>query len=127
MAVAIWQIRSIRSTQREATVSVKFRDYLCLALEHPDLACPDIHELNIEMRTFDGNRMKFEEYEWFVAIVQHVMAEIANTTSNKKTLIRFALGHHKTYLSSAYYKATYKSDDFNPRMSELLEQVMGEG
>ena len=106
---------------------MKYRDFLCLALEHPDLANPSLHKVDYQGLTFDGDRMKFEKYDWYVTLMLNVCAEIARTDPKKQDMITNTLTLHKDYFCSEYWKSTFDEDYWNPRMRKLLKKVMVEG
>src|SRR5262245_28863606 len=62
--VARWAIKS----QREINATQAHLAYVRLAYEHPDFALPRlIKNIDYDKQTIRGKRLKFEEYEWFVA------------------------------------------------------------
>jgi hypothetical protein len=64
---AVWQVIVSRQSQREATASALYGNYLSLAVQYPRLASGS---------AADGSVDEFERYEWFVSVMLHAFEQI---------------------------------------------------
>jgi hypothetical protein len=63
---AIWQIRSSRISQNEATAKSLYQTYLRMCFDHPDLANPSLSKFSCS---------EYAKYEWFVSCLLWAVEE----------------------------------------------------
>src|SRR6185503_8337673 len=73
---AIWQIIVARTSQREATASELYGNYLVLAVANPMLAGGYVSVQNADRKVNE----EFERYEWFVSVMLHAFEQILELT-----------------------------------------------
>lgn len=104
---AIWQVKVSRTSQREATASQLYANYLALAVANPMLAggyvsAPPNGDVNEE----------FERYEWFVSLMLHAFEQILDLTSGDlvwQQAISDQIKYHEEYLSSPRFVSSHYS------------------
>lgn len=95
---AIWQVIAARGSQREATASSLYGNYLELAVEHPKLASGTVAIPS--GKSFDE---EFERYEWFVSVMLHAFEQILDLVDSDKVwvkAIKDQIDYHEAYLAS---------------------------
>jgi hypothetical protein len=89
-------------SQREATASELYGNYLTLAVEYPMLA-----RGHIPVPPDDGKvDEEFERYEWFVSVMLHAFEQILDLTKGDQvwlTAISDQINYHEDYLSSSRF------------------------
>lgn len=106
-AFAIWQTQTFRRHQLETLARDHYQAFLQLCVEYPEYATPRTEALNMTALTFDGDRRRFDQYEWFLTAGANAMEAIyTNVGSNdawQKTVLSI-LGDHMDYLRSDRYR-----------------------
>jgi hypothetical protein len=96
--VAYLQFREGVKAQRQATALETWKDYLHLAIAHPELAFPDTRS---EKQTVGANDL--DRYKWFVSTLlfacEQVLVANPNDEAWRVTIIN-QLRHHRRYLSA---------------------------
>lgn len=116
LAGAVWQVRVGHLSQREATASALYGNYLSLAVQHPKLASA-YGEIPPDGMPNDD----FESYEWFVSLMLHAFEQILELTEDDEAwgrAIRAQLAYHQDYLSSERFVADY----YSPLICKLFPQ-----
>ena len=104
---AVWQVRVGRRSQREATASALYADYLSHAMQNPRLA-----SACIEVPQKDNSTEEFESYEWFVSLMLNACEQILDLTKGDKeweATISAQLTYHSDYLLSDRFDRGYYS------------------
>ena len=121
LVLAFFQIRSAKSTQREAAAKEAYRSYLNLALAHPKLARGDL----------DSANQSPDEYYWFVSSMLFACEEVLFFSRGDKEWIetvKAQLRRHKAYLSSNLflYTSPNRQDRFEcyDKQLRLLAQAV---
>src|SRR5262245_56478465 len=97
----IFQVRSARKTQREATANEIWMNYEQRGLEYPRNANPELSAFDYEKRTLNGKRQKFYEYEWFVSFMLLACDAVLLLNSRGwKDVVKTNLEYHEKYLTS---------------------------
>ncbi|CAM3652899.1 hypothetical protein [Litorimonas haliclonae] len=116
--LVIFQVRSSRTTQREATAKQLYRQYLEDCVCRPDLVTPDLEKLRKEGR--------FTQYELFVAHMLFSLEEILENTSGSewRSVAKGQMRRHIEYLSSDAFipKRTYYTKDLIEVLDILLDE-----
>jgi len=96
--VAIWALRTARSSQSEATAKDIYRDYLKLAFDHPEIAS------DFDKDELLHNKEKYEKYQWFVAFLLTSCDEIVRISPDDtwRRAILKDLEPHVWYLNSDF-------------------------
>ena len=95
---AVYQVTEARSSQREATASALYGNYLELAVEHPKLASGCV-----AIPSGKGFDEEFERYEWFVSVMLHAFEQILELVGGDKVWVKALkdqVDYHKPYLAS---------------------------
>ena len=106
---AIWQVVVARTSQREATASELYGNYLTLAVEYPMLASGQIPVPEVNGPTNED----FERYEWFVSVMLHAFEQILELTAGDpiwRKAITDQIGYHRKYLASTRFIPGHYSD-----------------
>ena len=93
--------------RRRGSADTIWRQYELLCIEHPDFACPELSNLDLDRKTFDGDARKFISYEYFVSFLLWASEEILGVYGHEKdwedSILDETDWHHK-YLTSAYFE-----------------------
>ena len=94
------QIKSQQSSGREATAKALYHDYMLLSLENPLLASPELGTFDHGACTINGDRLLYDQYEWFVGLLLDAGEEILRLrpTQAWRNTIERQLGYHAEYL-----------------------------
>jgi Na+-translocating ferredoxin:NAD+ oxidoreductase RnfD subunit len=119
--VAYGQWKSGIRGQQEATALGIFKDYLQLALAHPDLAspAPDIHTLG--RRSAD-----FRRYEWFVAVMLFACEQIVALQPKDREWRSSVADHlniHRHYLASSHFNSDRYSSELRQLISGAVRSI----
>ena len=119
LGLALWHVLGMRS------VAAK-RLYLSqcdAALQYPQFANPE-NRVDLRARTLDGDKVAFEQYEWFVARLVYVLDECVMLTRNSRwrAVAETQLGVHKHYFASYYYR----KQDYLPHYSGTMRALIRE-
>ncbi len=131
---AQWQIKNSQTIQREATAKTVLARYLDLAFQHPAFALPDLvhgkHSVDYDGQLFDSDRLKFEQYEWFVSMLLLACREIfENTTGNAenrkewRSLMKRQIGYHQSYFRNSKEKPFWS--EYGKHVKALIESLRG--
>ena len=114
LGLAVWQLRLIRTNQRETTAKATFREFLKLCVQSPGLAYgkPDAG--------------KQDEYEWFVGYFLWAAEEILKySRKDWEANLRLHMTYHKDYLKN---DQRFRNEDFptySAAVRALIEEVVG--
>lgn len=106
---AIWQVLVARKSQREATASELYGNYLALAVEYPLLASGQISVPVVGRSTNE----EFERYEWFVSLMLHAFEQILDLTKEDPSwqkALRDQIHYHEDYLASPRFIPEHYSE-----------------
>jgi hypothetical protein len=113
-----------RVADRRSFAKGLVREYVELAFNNPRYANPKIAQLDIDARTFDGSREKFEKYERFVDFVLWTDEELLGILKDDRwrASVRFNLENHFAYLKAELYGEyeTYFSEELNGMIREVI-------
>jgi hypothetical protein len=124
-ALGIWQyFRSIQ-LDHEASAKALYAEYQVLAFENPEMANPSLADVDYERLTFDGERLKFEKYEWFVSYMETVAEEIfaLSMRSDWKATLLEQLRYHERYFASVHYERSGYFGNVTSEIGELIVQL----
>lgn len=113
LAVAAKQLKA----QRENTALETYRQYVRLALEHPEFSGPAL-----QLADFNDKKTK-ERYEWFVSYLLMAAEQILDLDPNNPewlATITTQLGYHKEYLNSS---GKQYLNHYSMRLRELIERI----
>jgi hypothetical protein len=116
--VAWRQLTLNRVNQRETTAKTTFREYLKLAVQHPEFACADYKDLS------DVER---ERYEWLVGYLLWSIEELLEFKAGDDVWtksLRLHLSYHRDYLASP---SDFKEEEFQTysrRTQDFIDQTI---
>lgn len=98
------QITSARRVQTEATAKELWRGYEKACFEHPEFANPELLAVDYDKKTIDGDRLRFEKYDWFVSLFLNASEEIFYMTNRRdwRHTLRYSVQAHRGFLLSPY-------------------------
>src|SRR4051794_4208316 len=92
-----------RSNQKDALIQKAYYDYLKMALDNPDLAFPPTAKFNYKEQTLDGDKEKFEQYEWFLSamlVTVHFVRKVRPWSKLWKNLTTNQISYHWEYIET---------------------------
>lgn len=119
--VGIWAISFAKIQIEEARridARSAYREFMLLALEHPDFSLPDYAALR-------RDPARFEQYEWFVAVMLSSYEQVLETDRVDKAwsaTIRGGLAPHKRYLCSIDFNK--EINDYDPALQKEIQAVI---
>mgnify|MGYP003382424093 CR=1 FL=1 len=125
VGLGIWQYFRSIEIDHEASAKALYAEYQVLAFENPEMANPSLSSVDYDALTFDGDRLKFEKYEWFVSYMETMAEEIFALSKQRDwyyTLLE-QLRYHQAYFSSAHYEASGYFRNVTPQIGELITQL----
>jgi hypothetical protein len=124
-AFGVWQFYESRRFNREIAAKAVYAEYLRLAFDHPEFANPKIAEVDYVALTFNGDRVQFERYEWFVSFMVSAYEEIDELTrdSSWQTEIEANLRYHQGYFASEHYRRSGYVQNLGSRMARLVQRL----
>jgi hypothetical protein len=115
IGVAIRQI----GVSNRATALDTYREYLNLAIEHPDLSRRDKQEVK--------KSVSHPEYDAFVTYLLFAAEEVLTLFSNDekwRNALKLDLSHHKDYFNSDAYKEDAGS--YTKELQALIKEILSE-
>jgi len=112
------QLRLNRANQRETTAKATFREFLKLAVEHPELA-----EGNYESLISDDERQK--KYEWFVGYLLWAAEEILEYAENDSTWqfnLKLVAGKHRAYFRTPEFQSELPA--YSSKVRSLVDNII---
>jgi hypothetical protein len=125
VALGVWQYFKSIQIDHEASAKALYAEYQVLAFENPEFANPSLAAVDYDAKTFDGDRLKFEKYEWFVGYMETMAEEIfalSNRTDWNYTL-QEQLGYHQRYFASSHYEESGYFRNVTPEIAEMLCRI----
>ena len=98
--IAYQQVRIRRIIGREQVAADFRRDYLELAMKYPTFANPKLLNIDYEKETIEGDKAKFEQYEWFITMLLAMTEEILKAAPKKSGIrknMELNIEYHKAY------------------------------
>ncbi len=121
---AWWQISVSQRLGREATAIHILHEYEKLCFEYPKFANTKLlgtDAINFEDRHINGDKILFEKYQWFVALMLEACDEMIHAFGKEKDWKRYLIHHleyHKPYLKSRCF------EPLRPEVSEYLRNLI---
>lgn len=103
LMVAVLQIVKTNEGQREATAQDAYKEYLTLAIQHPDLANG--------YETLPWDQTELSRYEWFVSYFLHSAEHVflADPSKEWRAAISSQVCYHQTLLRTEEYAGILES------------------
>lgn len=117
LALAYRQLRASREAQREATAIGIWKDYLELALSHPELSLPQPAMVLLQRGT-----NAYKQYEWFVSAMLFACEQVLALEGESKgwqSTIESQLLYHHLYIRTVDFHPAHYSDE----LQRLVKQV----
>ena len=94
------------------------------ALRDPQFSNPELGKLDLRDHTFDGDRLQFERYEWFVARLVYALDAAMRLAPFQPwdKVAKTQLACHKHYFASDYYARQDYLRHYSSRMRRLIQQ-----
>ena len=95
-----------------------------VAMREPRFSNPELGKLDLRDRTFDGEKVQFERYEWYVArLVYTLDAAMRLAPWQQWTQVaKTQLANHKQYFASDYYAKQDYLKHYSGRMRRLIRE-----
>jgi hypothetical protein len=95
-----------------------------LALREPQFSNPELGKLDLRDRTFDGEKLRFERYEWYVARLVYSLDAAMRLAPFQQwsAVAKTQLAAHKHYLASEYYAKQDYLKHYSVAMRRLIQQ-----
>jgi hypothetical protein len=98
-----------------------------VALNEPKFSNPELGKLDLRDRTFDGEKVEFERYEWYVARLVYALDAAMRLAPWQQwgAVAKTQLASHKHYFASDYYAKQDYLQHYSGRMRRLIQQQRG--
>lgn len=95
-----------------------------VAMREPRFSNPELGKIDLRDKTFDGETVQFERYEWYVArLVYTLDAAMRLAPWQQWTQVaKTQLANHRPYFSSDYYARQGYLNHYSTRMRRLIQQ-----
>ncbi len=95
-----------------------------VALREPQFSNPALGLLDLEARTFDGEKREFERYEWYVARLVYALDAAIRLAPFQQwvAVAKTQLASHRKYFASDYYARQDYLQHYSTRMRRLIQQ-----
>lgn len=114
-AVAFWQFNTQWAVENERGARIAYREFLNVAIEHPELADPGILGFNF-------SREENTEYFWYVQLMNHTFEEIFAHVPTNKAWVKLAedqIAFHCWF----YEGEAYFADVYSQTFQETVKRV----
>jgi hypothetical protein len=94
------------------------------AMREPRFSDPQLGKLDMRDRTFDGEKIQFERYEWYVARLVYVLDSAMRLAPWQQwtQVAKTQLANHRHYFASDYYAKQDYLQHYSGRMRRLIQQ-----
>ena len=98
----IKQVQSSREDSHEATAKEIWKDYHLHGIQYSELANPDFSKLDYKKQEYDGDRVKFYDYQWFVSLMLLACDEVLRLRggSDWERIVKNNIRYHLPYINS---------------------------
>jgi hypothetical protein len=99
-----------RQNQTEALLQKAYFDYAKMAVDNPELAFPPKSKIDLEKGTLNGDKIKFEKYEWFVSSMLVMSLYVRNMSPENKHwegLVINQMSYHWRYIKKFWDKKSF--------------------
>ena len=104
--------------------ALNYLNHCDAAMRDPQFANPELGKLDLRAHTFDGDKVQFERYEWYVARLVYALDAAMRLTPWQQwaNVAKTQLANHRHYFSSDYYARQNYLGHYSPRMRRLIRQ-----
>ena len=94
------------------------------AMREPQFANPELGKLDLRDRTFDGEKVQFERYEWYVARLVYTLDAVMRLAPWQQwgAVAKTQLANHAHYFASDYYARQNYLEHYSLRMRRLIRE-----
>jgi hypothetical protein len=94
------------------------------AMREPRFSNPELGKIDMRDRTFDGEKIQFERYEWYVARLVYVLDAAMRLAPWQQwtQVAKTQLANHRHYFASDYYAKQDYLKHYSGRMRRLIQQ-----
>ena len=94
------------------------------AMREPRFSNPELGKLDLRDKTFDGEKLQFERYEWYVARLVYVLDAAMRLSPWQQwtQVAKTQLASHKHYFASDYYAKQDYLKHYSGRMRRLIRE-----
>jgi hypothetical protein len=95
-----------------------------VAMREPRFSNPELGKLDLRDRTFDGEKVQFERYEWYVARLVYTLDAAMRLAPWQQwsAVAKTQLANHRHYFASDYYAKQDYLQHYSTRMRRLIQQ-----
>jgi hypothetical protein len=95
-----------------------------VAMREPRFSNPELGKLDLRDRTFDGEKVQFERYEWYVARLVYTLDATMRLAPWQQwsAVAKTQLANHRHYFASDYYAKQDYLQHYSTRMRRLIQQ-----
>jgi hypothetical protein len=104
--------------------ALNYLNHCDAAMRDPQFASPELGKLDLRAHTFDGDKVQFERYEWYVARLVYALDAAMRLAPWQQwaNVAKTQLANHKHYFSSDYYARQNYLGHYSGRMRRLIRQ-----
>jgi hypothetical protein len=120
--IALFAYFTNRRNQKEALLQKAYFDYAKMAVDNPELAFPLKSKIDLEKETLNGDKIKFEKYEWFLSAMLVMSLYVRNMSPENKHwegLVINQMSYHWRYI-----ERFWKEKPFIINWRRVLEKEM---
>ena len=122
--VAVFLTVTQRQGNRTHHAALHYIGQCDVALREPQFSNPELGKLDLRDRTFDGEKVQFERYEWYVARLVYVLDAAMRLAPWQQwtQVAKTQLANHRHYFASDYYAKQDYLQHYSGRMRRLIQQ-----
>lgn len=127
LLVAWMQLMSSKREARNALAKTLYREYLLLAMQHPDFSMASYPVENPRMSRFSGDKRQYDAYEFYVSHMLYAVEEIVDLTKGRpewggwKEAVLSQMEYHALYLKSNDFPRSHWSNDMLVLVDEAIK------
>jgi hypothetical protein len=125
-AIALAAFLANRRNQKEALLQRAYFDYAKMAVDNPELAFPFKSKIDLEKETLNGDKIKFEKYEWFLSSMLVMSLFVTNMKAKNRKLWKGLVINQMSY-HWQYIEHFWDEKSFIINWRQVLEAEMREG
>jgi hypothetical protein len=94
------------------------------AMREPRFSNPELGKIDLRDKSFDGEKVQFERYEWYVARLVYVLDAAMRLAPWQQwaQVAKTQLANHRHYFASDYYAKQDYLKHYSGRMRRLIQQ-----
>lgn len=124
--LSILVIRRNERYQREKIASDYWKEYEKLALQYPQFSLRNDLPIDLEAKTFNGCKIEFKRYQWFVSFMLTTLEEIysiKHKNNDWRRTIEHQIIVHNIFLFSEYFKDQHYEEMLSPKFRRVFTNL----